>query len=260
MTRNHCYMIAGIVATMSWQAAWAAAQPGMKTADEYYGRGVHAYFSGCAECAEHPLSMAMSLAPDDPRPYYFRALSRLRAGREFEARDDMQLGADLEAQSPGQFAVGKALQRVQGGHRLMLERYRQQARLAHRTTRSAVDAARQQQLQQRDDRVERRRVPVPLEMLTGDVAADDFAAETEPQPPQPIAPQRAEIRMPEAAEEGQPGAEQPAAPAEQEENPFRDDPFQGATVEEGPAADEPEATDDEADLNEFDENPFESLQ
>lgn len=97
-------------------------------AGELYGRGVHAYFAGQYDKAETYLSQSLAINPSDPRAFYFRALARMRVGRTYEAREDMQLGASIEAEQPGRRAVGAALQRVQGAERLTLEKYRRQAR------------------------------------------------------------------------------------------------------------------------------------
>lgn len=94
----------------------------------HFGEGVHAYFSGNSSRAERSLSEALTLNSQDPRIYYFRALSLLRQGRSAEARGDMLVGAALEAQRAKRFAVGAALERVQGHDRLLLEQFRRQAR------------------------------------------------------------------------------------------------------------------------------------
>ena len=55
------------------------------------------------------------------------ALTLLRQGRSDEARGDMLVGAALEAQQPRRYAIGAALERVQGGERLLLEGFRRNA-------------------------------------------------------------------------------------------------------------------------------------
>jgi tetratricopeptide (TPR) repeat protein len=95
-----------------------------------YSQGVNAYFAGRSSEAESNLSQALALEGNNPLLYYFRALSLMRMGRVDEARGDMMVGANLEAQAPQRFAVGRALERVQGSYRLMLEQYRRQARVA----------------------------------------------------------------------------------------------------------------------------------
>lgn len=99
-----------------------------READEFYSRGVRAYFAGNNQDAELYLSLAAELRPDDPRIYYFRALALVRQGRTEEARGDIMVGGALEAAHPQRYPVGSALQRVQGGERLTLERVRTEAR------------------------------------------------------------------------------------------------------------------------------------
>ena len=120
-------------ATILAALLWTSAACGQITgpAGATYARGVDAYFSGSSAEAERYLGQAIAELPDDPRPYYFRALVLLRSGRRDEAISDMQIGAAVEAQRPRQFAVGTALERVQGGDRLLLEQYRREARAAN---------------------------------------------------------------------------------------------------------------------------------
>jgi hypothetical protein len=115
---------AAVLTILVWGSS-AFAQSGAS-----YGRGVDAYFSGSSAEADQYLSQAIQEMPNDPRPHYFRALALLRAGRRDEAIGDMQVGASVEAQRPKQFAVGTALERVQGSDQLLLEQYRRQAREA----------------------------------------------------------------------------------------------------------------------------------
>ena len=96
-----------------------------------YGSGVHAYFSGNYTTAYEDLSAAIDGGTTDPRAYYFRALASTRLGREEDARDDLRRGAELEI-SDGRdlYPVARSLERIQGRPRLMIERYREQARMA----------------------------------------------------------------------------------------------------------------------------------
>lgn len=95
-----------------------------------YGRGVHAYFSGNTTEAEQLFSQVIQAGSTDPRPYYFRGVMRLSQGRQFEAENDMRIGAAYEARNPGvQHSIGRALQRVQGPARRTLEKFRRQAKL-----------------------------------------------------------------------------------------------------------------------------------
>ncbi len=112
-------------------------------AEQFYGSGVHRYFTGDLRAAHADFTAAIQAGTQDPRPYYFRALTYLRLGRPGEAGADLQRGASLEAADINDsYAVGKALERVQGNLRLQLERHRKQARVV----------AQQRQAQQRRER------------------------------------------------------------------------------------------------------------
>jgi hypothetical protein len=189
--------------------------------NQLYGQGVNAYFAGRSTEAEAYLSQALALEPEDPRLYYFRALSLLRLGRLAEARGDMMIGANIEAQRPQRYAVGKSLERVQGGHRLMLEQYRRQAR-SETTPTSAqfiqpVQPARPnpQPISMGDENVLRRRVVIPLDRLLG------------PGNPQPLTAeelsQRARRARAAQASQSQPTRERSQLSPEGDD-PFRDDP------------------------------------
>ena len=96
-----------------------------------YGSGVHAYFAGDYIAAYEDLSAAIEGGTTDPRAYYFRALASTRLGREEEARDDLRRGAELEiSDARDLYPVARSLERIQGRPRLMIERYREQARMA----------------------------------------------------------------------------------------------------------------------------------
>jgi hypothetical protein len=167
----------------------------------------------------------MALEAQDPRLYYFRALSLLRMGRLDEARGDMMVGASIEAQHPQRFAVGKALERVQGGHRLMLERYRREARsqqVALKPIQPQQQVRRQTpEIPSRDQLVLRQRIVIPLDRLL------------EPGTPQPLSTEELSLRQP--ALETRPTPHQPIgeadAPAPASDDPFLDDPSQPTSVE-----------------------------
>ncbi len=154
-----------------------------------YGQGVNAYFAGRSSEAEAHLSQALAIDGEDPRLYYFRALSLLRMGRLEEARGDMMVGANIEVQRPQRFAVGRALERVQGSNRLMLEQYRRQARSqaaavsaqttpATATTQLQLPPRRQpQQASFNDQAALRQRIVVPLDRLLGPGAPQPLSAD-----------------------------------------------------------------------------------
>jgi tetratricopeptide (TPR) repeat protein len=191
-----------------------------------YGQGVNAYFAGRSNEAESYLSQALALDAEDPRIYYFRALSLLRLGRLDEARGDMMAGASVEAQHPQRFAVGRALERVQGGHRLMLERYRWEARSRQVALKPAQPGQRvgrpRPQITSHDEHVLRQRVVIPLDQL--------LASGT----PQPLSAEQLSRRTRQALE-ARPIPPQPApeaaVPAAASDDPFRDDATRPSTEE-----------------------------
>jgi tetratricopeptide (TPR) repeat protein len=240
-----------------------------------YSEGVNAFFAGRSSEAESSLSQALAIDSQDPRLYYFRALSLLRLGRVDEARGDMQVGASLEAQHPQRFTVGKALERVQGSHRLMLERYRREARSQQVALNPAQPIQPIQPIRRqpppvisRDQHVLRQRIVIPLDRL---LAAG---------PPQPLSPEELSRRAQQARAARitppQPAGEtvQPAST----DDPFRDDPTRPAPsapatpaasetgtpveskVAEAAEAEDMPASETEADQTpESDENPFGDL-
>lgn len=186
----------------------------------HYADGVRAYFSGNSSRAEQSLSIALEMNSQDPRIYYFRALSLLRQGRGAEARGDMIVGAALEAQRPNRFAVGAALERVQGHDRLLLEKFRQQAR----SEASSNPAAASQSDPVAPSGTLRQRVVIPLEsyLQPGEPQPTGRGSAVSPAPRTfaPTAP------LPPTPGNRQPTPPEPAT--DRPGDPFVDDP-QGAT-------------------------------
>lgn len=201
------------------------AEPGYA---KLYDQGVNAFFAGSACRADALLSEALTFNSQDPRAYYFRALSLLRQGRIDEARGDMLVGATVEAQHPQRYAVGTALERVQGPDRLLLEQFRREARAnaaVQATSFVAAPATPHPPAtfvtpQEQAAGVLREKRIVPLEELlrpTGPQSIPDeqVATPSTPVPPQGNQPGTKPVEQPAV----QP-AETPAAP---EANPFSDD-------------------------------------
>jgi hypothetical protein len=173
---------------MMWSSAAIAQHPSSGSA--LYGRGVDAYFSGNSAEAEQFLGQAIAELPDDPRPYYFRALSLIRAGRSDEARSDMEVGAALEARRPKQFAVGTALERVQGSDRLLLEQFRRRGQTAVPLQRDEQVRGRYDQRVELDDsRLLREPAatsqPMPRQTAPATTSPDSNPFADEPPKPQP---------------------------------------------------------------------------
>src|SRR5687768_129717 len=109
-----CYAGVLALAAVAWRPSSASAQPSSEMT-EVYGRGVHAYFGGQNDDAETQFTQVIDAGSRDPRVYYFRAMTRIQAGRQQEAAADMRLGAAHEAVDPGIGSeVSRALTRIQG--------------------------------------------------------------------------------------------------------------------------------------------------
>ena len=188
-------------------------------AGSIYGQGVHAYFSGQSSQAESYLSRALAIESGDPRLYYFRALSLMRLGRMDEARGDMMVGANLEARYPNRFAVGRALERVQGSNRLVLEQYRRQGRADAVSNREQLRRERYPQTFDQDSQVLRRQIVIPVDHLMQPGGPRPLTAEELASQPPIFRPRGREMYKPA-------GATRPA-PSVAGDDPFRDDP-QGA--------------------------------
>jgi hypothetical protein len=198
-----------------------------------YGRGVHAYFNHQTDLAEEYFSRVIQSGTTDPRVYYFRAMTRMSSNRQEEAKDDMRTGAAFEASDPGnRFAIGRALERVQGPNRRLLESFRQQARIDRLQKRRQQTRQRYEQLERREPVVLRRRKTDSLEEISepsqGLPGQPDIPVEN----PRADAPDQPKLDSPEDDPFGSPAEE--ADPAATE-----DDPFGGPSdVSDEPAADE----------------------
>ena len=151
-------------------AATPAAGQSPDAATILYGHGVQAYFAGDFDAAADYLSRAIGSNPQDPRAYYFRGLSLLRLGDSSEGSAEFQAGAAAEARQPNRYAVGSALLRVQGGDRLLLEKYRRLAREQYALERQQIIQVRYEQMRRQEEHVLRQKVAVPLDQL---VPADE---------------------------------------------------------------------------------------
>ncbi|MGI9456762.1 MAG: hypothetical protein ACR2NU_09380, partial [Aeoliella sp.] len=142
--------------------------------DRAFARGASAYFAGRADEADVQLSQAIEFAPSDPRGYYLRGLNRLQQRDLAKARIDLMEGARLEAQMGGASgALDRALASVQGPSRAMLERIRREARRnAVVSQRTAQAAARIHARREREQRVLRTTVQLPIEALASQLTTD----------------------------------------------------------------------------------------
>lgn len=131
---------------------------------ELYGRGVHAYFSRNYRQAYELLTEAIRNQTSDPRVYYFRGLALRRLGRPEEAREDFQKGAELELTGGEAYPVARALERVQGAERAVLEEQRRLVRVQKFKVQAAQAKARYEQTKRAEAEAVRNPArPVPLE-------------------------------------------------------------------------------------------------
>jgi hypothetical protein len=190
-----------------------------------YGSGVHAYFAGELRMAHRQLTSAIDGGSKDPRVFYFRGLTYLKLGRPQEAAVDFRKGAEFESKDINRFyAVGKALERVQGATRLELETYRVDARMAALADAEKNRKARYEAIQREEDRVLREQA---------------LAAPVEPiKTPPPAAQPSAEESNPFAVPGGAAPAEKPAEKTPKAEKPSAE---KAPAKPEKPAEKEPDA-------------------
>ena len=100
-----------------------------QTLRQTYGRGVTAYFDGDLDRSESLLTEVIDASTRDPRPWYFRGLVRARRGDTESAVLDLEQAADIELATGQTLQMGRALERVQGPSRQLVERVRRDMRL-----------------------------------------------------------------------------------------------------------------------------------
>jgi hypothetical protein len=94
-------------------------------AEQHYAIGLRLFNARDYAAAEKEFLAAVESDSQDARYYYFLGLSRLSLNKSTEAFEDFEQGARLEQQGrPGRRAVNAALERVQGGQRQAVNRYR----------------------------------------------------------------------------------------------------------------------------------------
>jgi hypothetical protein len=223
MLRSCCYLAGLVLACLS--STTAAAAPATSAGGDAYSRGVQAYFSGnCAE-AEPLLMEATGQNPKDPRPYYFHGLCLLRQGQVDQARSNFMFAAALEAHSRRSYPVGKSLERVQGGDRLMLEQYRWRAQPAAPAPRlvAPIESNRRGSIAIKSDAgVLRQAASVPLDELAHPVSLADLTGLAE-MAPATTASAAIEESVPQAARGAIRDADTPSVATGPTGNPFADD-------------------------------------
>ena len=149
MSRIFVLLLAGLASLL---AATTQAQEAVLL--QLYDKGVHEYFSGDYTKAFNQLTAAIAAGSRDPRVYYFRGLAYLKFGRTAEAEMDFRKGAELESRDVNKYYnVGRALERVQGSDRQLLETYRVQARIAAYKESEKIRKARYETIHREEARV-----------------------------------------------------------------------------------------------------------
>ena len=102
--------------------------------DDTYGRGVHAYFAADYARAQEWLTAAVDAGSQDPRVFYFRGLTSVAiAGGAFDAgAADFDKAANLEVSGGRVVNVNRALERIQGYTRSLIEDLRLRVRVANK--------------------------------------------------------------------------------------------------------------------------------
>ena len=254
-----------------------------------YGEGVHSFYAGNFQQSYDYLSEVIEIGTDDPRVYYFRGLSALRLGSQKDADDDFTKGATFEAERGNTRTVSRALERIQGPDRLLLEQSRSKARLAlaerqepqlNRTRQSFLSGGRRYSGIGGTESQENLPKPaVELEPMPEDKSAEvDVVAEKadEAQPMQPLGAEKAQRdfdaffgtkdkeesgdkeafdmnEKPEPAE-SDPGTKKPKALFD---DPFGDDPFADGPRRTDPMPGQPVPNADDKTMSSGDSNdPF----
>ncbi|GIW96578.1 MAG: hypothetical protein KatS3mg110_4619 [Pirellulaceae bacterium] len=127
MTRLTVWIL--VVMAIGWLRADVRLSAQDPIVAELYGRGVHAYYRGDLDEAYRLLDRAINKGTSDPRVYYFRGCTLYALGRKSEAEADFRKGAELEVEDVDNTNVSRALERVQGQVRLVLEKHREQAQV-----------------------------------------------------------------------------------------------------------------------------------
>jgi tetratricopeptide (TPR) repeat protein len=149
MSRIFILLIGGLA--WLWSATSQAQDPVLL---QLYGKGVHEYFSADYAKAFEQLTAAIAAGSRDPRVFYFRGLAYLKLGRTPEAEMDFRKGAELESRDVNKYYnVGRALERVQGSDRQLLESYRVQARMVAYAESEKIRKARYEALKREEARV-----------------------------------------------------------------------------------------------------------
>ncbi|MDR1923039.1 MAG: hypothetical protein LBQ66_01595 [Planctomycetaceae bacterium] len=125
-------------------------------AEVLYGQGVHKFFDRDYKGAIAIFDRVESLASEDPRPYYFKAIALYRLNaKSADADKYFKLAAKLEweGRAVREYNVPDAIRRIQGNERLHVEKYRTDAKVAWQKTESARNDIKYGYQKQRDKEI-----------------------------------------------------------------------------------------------------------
>jgi len=223
------------IRTLSFIALLSAALGGVATAqdplDEMYGRAVHHFFRGDHLTAQEVLNEVIAAGSQDPRVYFFRGLASARNGEIDAAMADFETGAQLEIDGKKVVNVGKSLERIQGCHRLAIEKVRTHARLNSRARVLEMQRSRYDSMQQQGGAVEGGLVVPPK--LGGNAPAT-----LAPNDPFNSGMTKGQPKVVEPSADVKPAEVMPEVPV----TPTEVDPFGGTTTEPAKPADDPFGT------------------
>ncbi|MBL8892766.1 MAG: hypothetical protein JNL67_22510 [Planctomycetaceae bacterium] len=100
-----------------------------QSAEQVFGTNIHRLYDGQFDQLIAEVSAVVNEDLQDPRIFYLRGLALLRTGQDQAAADDLRKGAELEALQYGRrnYNIPRALQRIQGNDRALLEAARSDA-------------------------------------------------------------------------------------------------------------------------------------
>ncbi|GHT26076.1 hypothetical protein FACS18942_02790 [Planctomycetales bacterium] len=122
--------LTGFAAAVSLQLCSAGVFDKEMQSENLYGQGVHAFFNGEYETAAGLFKQSEKLSSQDPRTYFFLALSYHRLLKEDLAETTFKKAAELEweGQKFRDYNVSDSLRRIQGKERIYVEKFREQAK------------------------------------------------------------------------------------------------------------------------------------
>lgn len=99
----------------------------LELANEVFGRGVHLYWQGDYKNALQQFQLGVQLNTEDARLWYFKGFCELALGRKSEAEKSIVTAIVLHEKTLDKREIARALERVQGKFRMVVESLRPRA-------------------------------------------------------------------------------------------------------------------------------------